>query len=57
MIFSTFASAKARVSPVRPAPIEFPQGLTAARVDGCSGAMQVAYPPADVAQLARAADL
>jgi len=30
----------ARVSPVRPAPVEFPQGLTAARVDGCSGAMR-----------------
>lgn len=26
-------------SPTRPAPLEFPQGLTAARVLGCSGAM------------------
>lgn len=39
MFFPTFASAKARVSPVRPAPIEFPQVLTEARVDGCSGAI------------------
>lgn len=28
-----------RVSPVRHAPSEFPQGLTAARVLGCSGAI------------------
>ena len=28
-----------RVSPTRHAPSEFPQGLTAARVLGCSGAM------------------
>lgn len=28
-----------RVSPTRPAPSELPQGLTAARVGGCSGAM------------------
>ena len=34
-----------------------PQGLTAARVLGCSGAMQTAYPPASLAQLARARDL
>ena len=47
----------ARVSPARPAPFEFPQGLTAARVGGCSGAMQGAYPPASLAQLARARDL
>lgn len=33
-----------RVSPVRPAPAEFPQGRKTARVGGCSGAMQVAYP-------------
>jgi len=33
-----------RVSPVRPAPAEFPQGRKAARVGGCSGATQVAYP-------------
>jgi hypothetical protein len=33
-----------RVSPARPAPAEFPQGWKAARVSGCSGAMQVAYP-------------
>ena len=33
------------------------QGLTAAKVVGCSGAMQVAYPPASLAQLARARDL
>ena len=29
----------ARVSPTRLAPFEFPQGLIAARVEGCSGAM------------------
>jgi len=29
---------------VRPAPAEFPQGRKAARVGGCSGATQVAYP-------------
>jgi hypothetical protein len=29
-----------RVSPARHAPSELPQGLTAARVLGCSGAMQ-----------------
>ena len=46
-----------RVSPVRHAPSELPQGLTAARVLGCSGAMQIAYPPASLAQLARARDL
>ena len=34
-----------RVSPVRPAPAEFPQGRKAARVGSCSGAIQVAYPP------------
>ncbi len=34
-----------RVSLIRLAPVEFPQGLTAARVDGCSSAMWVAYPP------------
>ena len=34
-----------------------PQGLIAARVLGCSGAMQVAFPPASLAQLARARDL
>ena len=45
------------VSPARPAPFELPQGLTAARVDGCSGAMQGAYPLASLAQLARARDL
>lgn len=28
-----------RVSPARHAPFEFPQGLIAARVEGCSGAM------------------
>jgi len=28
-----------RVSPTRPAPFELPQGLTAARVKSCSGAM------------------
>ena len=33
------------------------QGLTAAKVVGCSGAMQWAYPPASLAQLARARDL
>ncbi len=33
------------------------QGLTAAKVVGCSGAMQLAYPPASLAQLARARDL
>ena len=33
------------------------QGLTAAKVVGCSGAMQRAYPPASLAQLARARDL
>ncbi len=47
----------ARVSPTRPAPFELPQGLTAARVLGCSGAMQSAYPLASLAQLARARDL
>lgn len=30
-----------RARPVRPAPVELPQGRNAARVDGCSGAMQV----------------
>ncbi len=33
------------------------QGLTAAKAAGCSGAMQIAYPPASLAQLARARDL
>ena len=33
------------------------QGLTAAKVDGCSDAIQRAYPPASLAQLARARDL
>ncbi len=33
-----------RVSPVRPAPAESPQGRKAARVGGRSGATQVAYP-------------
>ena len=33
------------------------QGLTAAKVVGCSGEMQLAYPPASLAQLARARDL
>ncbi len=47
----------ARVSPTRPAPFELPQGLTAARVKGRSGAMQGAYPLASLAQLARARDL
>jgi hypothetical protein len=46
-----------RVSPARHAPFEFPQGLIAARVEGCSGAMQGAYPLASLAQLARARDL
>lgn len=46
-----------RVSPVRPAPAELLQGLTTAKVGGRSGAIQIAYPPANVAQLARAADL
>lgn len=32
------------VSHTRPAPSEFPQGLIAARVGGCSGAMYQAYP-------------
>ena len=43
-----------RESPVRPAPFESP---IAARVVGCSGAMQIAFPPASLAQLARARDL
>ncbi len=46
-----------RVSPVRPAPAETPQGRKAARIGGCSGATQIAYPPAELAQLARARDL
>ena len=46
-----------RVSPARSAPVEPPQGRKAARVNGRSGAMQVAYPPAELAQLARARDL
>jgi len=33
-----------RVSHVRPAPTELPQGRKAARVGGCSGAIYVAYP-------------
>jgi hypothetical protein len=33
-----------RVSLVRPAPEELPQVRNEARVFGCSGAMQVAYP-------------
>ena len=53
----TFAPEFKWVSPVRHAPSELPQGLTAARVLGCSGAMQIAYPPASLAQLARARDL
>ena len=32
------------VSPVRPAPAELPQDRKVARVGGCSGAIQVAYP-------------
>jgi len=32
------------VSLVRPAPAELPQDRKVARVGGCSGAMQVAYP-------------
>ena len=47
----------ARVSPTRLAPFELPQGLIAARVGGCSSAMQGAYPIASLAQLARARDL
>ena len=46
-----------RVSPARSAPVEPPQGRKAARVNGRSGAMQVAYPLAELAQLARARDL
>ena len=46
-----------RVSPARSAPVEPPQGRKAARVDGRSGAMYVAYPLAELAQLARARDL
>ena len=46
-----------RVSPARSAPVETPQGRKAARVNGRSGAMQVAYPLAELAQLARARDL
>ena len=46
-----------RVSPARSAPVELPQGRKTARVDGRSGAMQVAYPLAELAQLARARDL
>ena len=46
-----------RISPVRLAPFELPQGLIAARVVGCSGAIQGAYPLASLAQLARARDL
>ncbi len=46
-----------RVSPPRSAPCEPPQGLTAARVAGCSDAMKFAYPFASLAQLARARDL
>ena len=46
-----------RVSPARSAPVEPPQGRKAARVNSRSGAMQVAYPPAELAQLARARDL
>ena len=37
--------------------LRIPQGLIAARVVGCSGAMQIAFPPASLAQLARARDL
>jgi len=33
-----------RVSLVRPAPAELPQDGNVARVSGCSGAIQVAYP-------------
>jgi len=32
------------VSLLRPAPLELPQGGNAARVEGCSGAIKVAYP-------------
>ena len=47
LIFATFTKMSyfckskqaIRVSPVRHAPSEFPQGLTAARVLGCSGAI------------------
>ncbi len=46
-----------RVSPARPVPVEPPQGRKAARVNSRSGAMQVAYPLAELAQLARARDL
>ncbi len=46
-----------RVSHTRSAPVEPPQGRKAARVNGRSGAMYVAYPLAELAQLARARDL
>ena len=46
-----------RVSHTRSAPVELPQGRKAARVNGRSGAMYVAYPLAELAQLARARDL
>ena len=46
-----------RVSHTRSAPVEPPQGRKAARVNGRSGAMQIAYPLAELAQLARARDL
>ncbi len=46
-----------RVSPARSVPVKLPQGRKTARVDGRSGAMQVAYPLAELAQLARARDL
>ena len=39
-----YLCARFRVSPTRPAPSQFPQVLTEARVRGCSGAMQIAYP-------------
>jgi len=38
-VFRQKAVSLHRVSPIRPAPFELPQGLTAARVEGCSGAI------------------
>ena len=46
-----------RVSATRPVPVEPPQGRKAARVNSRSGAMWLAYPLAELAQLARARDL
>src|ERR1700759_4925467 len=40
----TFVYLCAGVSLLRPAPLELPQGGNAARVEGCSGAIKVAYP-------------